>query len=89
MRRGCISVGQVKCDICGRLIAYPERYLMVDEDEKGQEVERGGKSVRYCVEDALKKGYAHRHESKGEMILTFLPEPEGGLPETPEAPATE
>jgi hypothetical protein len=76
MRRGCISVGQVKCDICGRLIPYPERYLVVDEDETGKEVERGGKSVRYCIEDATKKGYAHRHEAKGEMVLTFLPETE-------------
>ncbi len=76
MRRGCISVGQVKCDICGRAIPYPERYLMVDEDEKGHEVERGGKSVRYCIEDALKKKYAHRREIKGETILTFLPETE-------------
>ena len=81
MRRGCISVGQVKCDICGRLIPYPERYLMVDENEKGKEVERGGKSVRYCIEDALKKGYAHRREVKGEMVLTFLPETE--VTETP------
>ena len=76
MRRGCISVGQVKCNICGRAIPYPERYLMIDEDETGKEVEKGGKSVRYCIEDALKKGYAHRREIKGEKILTFLPETE-------------
>jgi hypothetical protein len=76
MRRGCISVGQVKCDICGNVVPYPERYLVVDEDEAGKEVERGGKSVRYCIDDALKKGYAHRREVKGEMILTFLPEAE-------------
>ena len=80
MRRGCISVGQVKCGVCGRSIPYPERYLVVDEDEKGKEVEHGGKSVRYCVEDALKKGYAHRREVKGEMVLTFLPETEATEP---------
>jgi len=74
MRRGCISVGQVKCDICGQTIPYPERYLVIDEDEQGQEVSSGGKSVRYCVEDALKKGYAHHREVKGGMMLTFLPE---------------
>lgn len=74
MRRGCISVGQAKCDICGQTIPYPERYLMTDEDENGQEVTSGGKSVRYCVKDALKKGYAHHREVKGEMVLTFLPE---------------
>ena len=84
MRRGCISVGQIKCDICGRLIPYPERYLVVDED-KGKEVERGGKPVRYCIEDALKKGFAHRREVKGEMVLTFLPEAQ--TIETPPAEA--
>jgi hypothetical protein len=57
---------------------------MVDEDEKGNEVERGGKSVRYCVECAKKKGYAHYKEVKGEMMLTFLRESEGGLPSEPE-----
>ena len=81
MRRGCISVGQVKCDICGSIIPYPERYLVVDEDDTGKEVEKGGKSIRYCIDDALKKGYAHRREVKGEMILTFLPEAE--VTETP------
>jgi hypothetical protein len=84
MRRGCIAVSLVKCDICGRVIPYPERYLIIDEDEKGKEVEKGGKSVRYCVEDALKKGYAHRREVKGEKVLTFLP-----LSETIEIPHTE
>jgi hypothetical protein len=62
---------------------------MVDEDESGKEVERGGKSVRYCLEDAQKKGYAHYHESKGEMILTFLPEPEAELPGAPEVQTEE
>ena len=44
MRRGCLSVGTVSCDICKRKIPYPERYVMVDEDAKGHEVEKGGKS---------------------------------------------
>ena len=38
MRRGCISLGEVKCDICRRTIPYPERYLVVDEED-GVEVE--------------------------------------------------
>lgn len=87
MRRGCLSVGQVKCDICGRAIPYPERYLVIDEDEKGNEVERGSKSVHYCIEDAMKKGYARHKEIKGEMVLTFLPETEA--PEAPETPPVE
>jgi hypothetical protein len=62
---------------------------MVDEDEKGNEVERGGKSVRYCMDCAKKKGYAHYKEVKGEMMLTFLRESEGGLPSEPETPAAD
>lgn len=72
MRRGCISLGNIKCDECGRAIAYPERYLAVDEED-GVEVEKG-KTVRYCVDCALKKKYAHYKVEKGEEILTFLPE---------------
>jgi len=74
MRRGCLSVGSVYCDICNCHIAAPERYVVVDEDESGAEVITGGKSVRYCVDCALKKGYAHYKEIKGEMTLTFLKE---------------
>jgi nitrate reductase beta subunit len=74
MRRGCMSLGGIECDICSRTIAYPERYLVVDEDD-GVEVEKG-KSVRYCVDCALKKGYAHYKEDKGERTLTFFPEPD-------------
>ena len=76
MRRGCISMGNVRCDQCGRDIPYPQRYLVLDE-ENGIEVENGH-PVRYCVECALQKGYAHYKKEKGEEILTFLPEPEVG-----------
>jgi len=71
MRRGCISLGNIKCDKCGRIIGYPERYLVVDE-KNGEEVVKGD-TVRYCVEDAIAKGYAHYREEKGERTLTFLP----------------
>ncbi|ADJ26561.1 conserved hypothetical protein [Dehalogenimonas lykanthroporepellens BL-DC-9] len=71
MRRGCISLGNIKCNACGRDINYPERYLVVDEKD-GQEVEKGDQ-VRYCVECALAKGYAHYYEDKGERTLTFMP----------------
>jgi hypothetical protein len=86
MRRGCLSVGTVSCDVCKRHIPYPDRYVMVDEDAKGVEVEKGGKSVRYCVECAQKKGYAHHKEIKGEMMLTFLRESEDTLPSEPSTP---
>jgi hypothetical protein len=89
MRRGCLSVGTVSCDVCKRKIPYPERYVMIDEDAKGVEVEKGGKSVRYCIECAQKKGYAHYKEIKGEMMLTFLRESEANLPTEPPAPAKE
>jgi len=71
MRRGCISLGNIKCDICGRIVGYPERYLVVDEKD-GVEVAKGN-TVRYCIEDALAKGYAQYREEKGERTLTFLP----------------
>ncbi len=45
MRRGCISLGDVTCGECKRVIAYPERYLATDEEE-GIEVEKG-KTVHY------------------------------------------
>ena len=74
MRRGCISLGEVSCSICKKLVPYPERYLAVDE--KGGAEAEDGKTVYYCVDCALKKGYAHYKEEKGEKILTFFPEPE-------------
>lgn len=74
MRRGCISLGEVKCDICQQTIPYPERYLVIDEED-GLEVENGT-TVHYCVQCALDKGYAHYREMKGDMILTFFPESE-------------
>lgn len=67
-------MGEVKCDVCQRTIPYPERYLAVDEEE-GVEVE-GGKTVCYCVECAIRKGYAHYKEMKGKTVLTFFAEPE-------------
>jgi hypothetical protein len=60
---------------------------MVDEDDEGKEVEKGGKSVRYCVECAKKKGYARYKEIKGEMVLTFLRESDSFVPEpSPDKP---
>jgi hypothetical protein len=35
VRRGCISLGNIKCDLCHRTIRYPERYLL-DEEIKGR-----------------------------------------------------
>jgi hypothetical protein len=70
MRRGCISLGEIKCDGCGNLIPYPDRYLAINE-KNGVEDEEG-ETKRYCVECCLKKDYAHYTEEKGERILTFF-----------------
>ncbi len=70
MRRGCIAVGDVRCDGCGRTIKHPERYLLMNE-EAGEE----GKALRYCVDCCLNKGYAHyKKVQKGEQVLTFFTE---------------
>ena len=72
MRRGCISLGEVRCDGCQRIIPYPERYLVIEEKD-GVEVE-GGETFRYCVDCCLEKGYARYKTEKGERIFTFFPE---------------
>ena len=67
MRRGCISLGDVRCDECQRIIPYSERYLAIEETE--------GVILRLCVDCTLNKGYArHKEEKKGEEVLTFFTE---------------
>ncbi|MFC1961422.1 hypothetical protein ACFLWN_00015 [Chloroflexota bacterium] len=70
MRRGCISLGEVRCDECQQFIPHPERYLAVAE-KNGVEDE-DGETCRYCAACALKKGYARYKEEKGEQIITFF-----------------
>ena len=45
MRRGCISLGEVKCDKCGRIIPYPDRYLAVEEKKGKESWQLSGKEV--------------------------------------------
>jgi len=66
MRCGCISLGDVQCDECHRIIPYPERYLLIDEVE--------GVILHLCVDCCLNKGYAHYTEEKGQRVLTIFPE---------------
>jgi len=66
MRCGCISLGDVQCDECHRIIPYPERYLLIDEVE--------GVILHLCVDCCLNKGYAHYTEEKGQRVLTLFPE---------------
>ena len=72
MRRGCVSLGEIKCDGCQQVIPYPDRYLVVEEKDGIEDEE--GETRRYCLECCLKKGYASYKEEKGERILTFFPE---------------
>ncbi len=74
MRRGCISLGEIRCDECGNVVAHSERYLAVEEED-GVEAE-SGKTALYCMECSLNKGYAYRKEEKNESILTIFPKTE-------------
>jgi hypothetical protein len=66
VRRGGISLGDVQCDECHRMIPYPERYLLVEEKK--------GTILCLCVDCCLSKGYARYTEEKGQRVLTFFPE---------------
>jgi RNase P subunit RPR2 len=68
VRRGAISLGDIHCDSCHRLIPYPERYLLIEEE--------AGKVSCLCTDCSLKKGYARYIEDKGQRVLTFFPEKE-------------
>ncbi|MBI4302992.1 MAG: hypothetical protein HY665_01440 [Chloroflexi bacterium] len=72
MRRGCVSLGEVKCDQCGRTIPYPERYLAIEEKD-GVENEEGD-TRHYCVPCAIEKGHAHHKMEKGEEVISFFKE---------------
>ena len=66
MHRGCISLGNVWCDECHRIIPHSGRYLIIEEV--------GGVTLRLCVDCSLEKGYARYKEEKGERVLTFFPD---------------
>jgi len=73
MRRGNISLGDIQCKECGTTVPHGERYLATDEAD-GEEVEEGGTIAYYCVECAIKKGFAAYKEEKDERVLTFFPD---------------
>jgi len=66
MNRGCVAVGEIKCDNCKRLIESGQRYLVAD-DEKG-------KRFQFCVECSVAKGFAYYVKEKGEEVLSFFPQ---------------
>ncbi len=88
MRQGCISLGKVRCSGCKNIVPYAARYVIVTE-EKGAEVESGGRRHFYCVDCSLKRGYAEYREEKGERILTFFPSEPATLSASGEAPSGE
>ncbi|MDP2917716.1 MAG: hypothetical protein Q8O16_07310 [Dehalococcoidia bacterium] len=63
MRRGCISLGNIKCDECKRTILYPERYLAIQEDSINRTL---------CKDCCLSKGLAKEESSKDGRDTTFL-----------------
>ena len=71
MRQGCISLGEIQCDSCHRLIPYLERYLIINEEDDTDTEE---KTLRYCLNCCLEKGYARYRDERDEKILTFFPE---------------
>ena len=65
MRRGCISLGNIKCDGCHRTILYPERYLSLEESR--------GQNQTLCMECCQEKGLVKsEHEGKEEETLFNL-----------------
>jgi len=70
MRRGCISLGEIRCDACKRLVPTAERYFITDEevDENGKK-----KTVRYCMKCCQEKGLVGYRQEKDERVLTFSP----------------
>ena len=72
MRQGCISLGDIQCKECHRIIPHAERYLAIDEED-GTEVEKG-EIAHYCVKCAMQKGYAYYRQDKEDKVLTFFPQ---------------
>ena len=64
MRQGCISLGNIWCDECHRLIMHAERYLIIEGT--------GGDKKRLCKDCSLERGYARYKDEKGEQVLTFF-----------------
>jgi hypothetical protein len=63
VRRGCISLGNIKCDECHRVILYPERYLSL-EISKGQ-------NQTLCMNCCIAKGLAKPESDKEGAEIIF------------------
>jgi hypothetical protein len=69
MRRGCIAIGELKCDVCKRNIEHGERYLLIAEDDATED-----KKQRICTDCCISKKYATHVKEKGAEVLTFFSE---------------
>ena len=67
MRRGCIAIGEMKCNICQSAINHGNRYLLIEDEANSASLQI------ICVDCSLKKNYATYIKEKGEQILTFFP----------------
>ena len=74
MRRGCISLGDIECGGCHRIIPHSERYLIIEEKE--------GVTLNLCVACCLERGYGRYREDRREQVLTFFAEPVQSPPDT-------
>ncbi len=63
MRRGCISLGNIKCDKCHRTIQYPERYLFCEETQ--------GQAQTLCVNCCKEKGMLKGESEKEDAEMLF------------------
>ncbi len=88
MRIGNISHGKIKCDNCGRVVGYAERYLIITEKDGAESTEKGAETRRYCVECAMKKGYGSQRVEKGDTVTTFFEEPINPVSAPPEPEET-
>ena len=70
MRRGCVSLGEIKCDLCGKVIPAAHRYLA----ETGETETGKSRVIRHCMDCCIKAGWAEYRSEKGEQILTIFPE---------------
>ncbi len=84
MRRGCVSLGEIRCDSCKKVVPTAERYMITDEftDENGKKT-----TVRYCVNCCVEKGLIGYRQEKDEKVLTFFPPDE--RPDTAPRPKDE
>lgn len=63
MRRGCISLGNIKCDECHRTILYPERYLSIEIDREN--------SQTLCMNCCIEKGLVKPESDKEGAEMLF------------------